>query len=141
MVQRILQALVLFGAILFGCAVVLFFKQHPCYAQSTYYGPTSPVPGLIKIEIQIYDDPELGGPKIVEVQFHNQQIALKPPGVRGYRGGASFQLEPGSYDLIWRVSSSTFTWPRTVKHQQKIQIGPRDVWVQIAIHGNAAAVL
>ena len=141
MEHRILQTLVFVGALLFGCAVVLFFKQNTCYAQSTYYGPTSPVPGLIKVEIQIYDDPELGGAKIEEVLFHNQQISLKPPGVHGYRGGGSFQLEPGSYDLIWRVSSSTIAWPRTVKHQQKVQVGTRDVWVQITIHGNSAAVI
>ncbi len=141
MVQRLLQTLVLIGAILFGCAVVLFFKHNPCYAQSTYYGPTSPVSGLIKVEIQIYDDPELGGPKVAEVQFHNQQLSLKPAGVRGYRGGGSFQLQPGSYDLTWRVSGSEGTWPRTVKHQKKIKVESSDVWIQIAIHGSTAAVL
>lgn len=141
MARKVLYLVLLLGAALSACGVVFFFQHHAIYAQTPYYGPTSPVAGLIPIEIQIYDDPELGGVTIQEVIFNGRQIPLKPSGIRGYRGGGSFKLSPGSYDLSWTVSRKTHEWPNTVKHTQKVRIAQNDVWVQIAIQGESATVL
>ncbi len=140
MTQRILHLLLVIGAALFGVSVVLFFMQHAVYAQTPYYGPNSPVPGLIKVEIQIYDDPELGGVRIEEVSFHDQLISLKPAGIRGFRGGGNFQVPPGNYKLIWRVSRGKNDWPRTIRHEQKVRVSSQDVWIQISFHGETADV-
>jgi hypothetical protein len=141
MAERFLKLLLLLGAALFAVGVVLFFIEHPCYAQSTYYGPKAPVPGLVKVEITVYDDPELGGVAIEEASFNNQSIVLKPAGIRGYRGGGSFQVQTGNYKLTWRVSRLKKDWPRTIRHEQKIVVSAKDVWIQIAIHGEKVDVL
>lgn len=141
MAQKVLYLLLLLGAILSGIGVVLFFQHHECYAQTPYYGPTSPVEGLIPLEIQIYDDPELNGVTIQDASFDGQQIPLKPSGVHGFRGGGSFKKAPGSYDLIWTVHRGKNDWPRTVQQKQKVRVKPNDVWIQIAIHGEKLTVL
>ena len=106
-----------------------------------YKGPTSPVPGLVRVEIQVNDDPELGGVTIADVSFNGKTVALKPAGVRGYRGGVSLQVPPGEYDLIWHVSRGKKAgWPSTVEHKQKVKVGQRDVWVQITIQGEKASI-
>jgi len=141
MAKKALYLLLMLGAALCGIAIVLFFSHQSCYAQTPYYGPTSPISGLVPIELQIFDDPELGGVAIEEAIFNGRQIPLKPAGLRGFRGGASFKLAPGSYDLIWTVSRPENSWPRTAKHKQKVSIQKNDVWVQVAIHGEHASVL
>ena len=141
MAQKVLYLLLLIGAALCGIGVVLIFSHQTCYAQTPYYGPTSPVSGVIPVEIQIYDDPELGGVAIEEVIFDGRQIPLKPSGIRGFRGGGNFKLAPGSYDLIWTVSRSGSGWPRTARQKHKVRIQQNDVWVQISIHGEQVTVL
>jgi hypothetical protein len=141
MAQKILYLLVLLGAVLCGVGVILFFNHRVCYAQTPYYGPTSPVEGLIPVQIHIYDSSELGGVTIEEASFTGQSIPLKPSGLRGFRGGGSFRQAPGSYDLIWTVSRTGTDWPRMIKHKQKIRINKTDVWVQIEINGETASVM
>lgn len=140
MAQRVLQFILIVGAALFGVGVVLFFAQNT-FAQTTYYGPTSPVPGLVKVEIHIYDDPSLGGVTIESASFNNQAIILHPAGIRGFRGGGSFQVSPGTYKLVWAISRGKNDWPRTVRHEEKIQIKATDTWVQISIQGEKATFL
>jgi hypothetical protein len=140
--QKILHLLIYLGAVLFVLGVALFFKNHACYAQTPYYGPSSPVPGLIRVEIQAFDDPDLGAVKMDEVIFNGKQIPLKPAGIHGFRGGAHFQVSPGSYDLIWSVSRDCQScWPRTVRHKQKVQIKKGMTWVQITIQGENATIV
>jgi len=141
MAQKILYLVLLLGAALFGVGVVLFFQHQVCFAQTPYYGPTSPVEGVIPVQIQIFDDPELGGVKIEEASFNGQTIPLKPSGVRGFRGGGSFKQAPGRYDLIWTVSRGGKDWPRTVQHKEKVSVKQNDVWIQVAIHGEKVTVL
>ena len=141
MAQKVLYLLFWVGAVLCGIGVILFFNQRVCYAQTPYYGPTSPVEGLIPVQIHVYDSPELGGMTIEEASFNGQDIPLKPSGIRGFRGGGSFRQAPGNYDLNWTVSRPGNDWPRTVKHKQKIRINQNDVWVQIEINGDTATVM
>jgi hypothetical protein len=141
MTSKLFQFRLWFGAALFGISLFLFFQSHHCCAQTSYYGPKSSVPGLVRIEIQIYDDPELDGVKLQEVRFNGQLIKLKPPGVHGYRGGGSFQLAPGNYELIWVVAREKKDWPRTVEHREKVRIDPSNVWVEITIEGETAKIL
>ena len=115
------------------------------FAQSTYYGPTSqpsPLsPHLVKVQIQAYDDPDLGGAKIASLSFNQTAIPLKPSDIYGFRGSAGFQLKAGSYSLNWETSNGTNNWPRTIKHQQQIQVQDKDVWVQISIQGEKVVIL
>jgi hypothetical protein len=141
MAQRIIQFILVLGAVLFGTALFFYFSQHSLYAQMQYFGPTSPVPGLVKVEIQIYDDPDLGGVTMQEVIFNEQSIPLKPVGIHGYRGGGSFQEKPGTYKLVWKVARTKNDWPRTVRHEQKIQVMVKDVWIQISLQGEKIEVL
>jgi hypothetical protein len=141
MAQRILHLILLVGAALFGTGVILFFMLNPCNAQTPYYGPTSPQSNLIKVDIQIYDDPDLGGVRVEEASFNGQSIMIKPPGLHGFRGGGGFQVKPGSYRLVWVVSRMSTDWPRTIRHEQKIQVKQGDVWIQVSIHGNRVDIL
>ncbi|MCC6127604.1 MAG: hypothetical protein IT584_00150 [Chlamydiae bacterium] len=111
--------------------------------QNTYFGPTSPVPGnpqLIRVEVIINDDPIPGGLQIEEVRFNNTKIPLKPRGVNGFRGQGSFQLSPGKYKLAWKLNRDKFAWPRTVSHEQIVNLDSRDLWVQITIEGEDASI-
>lgn len=140
MARKVFHLLMVLGAVLCVMGTGLFIR-HLCYAQTPYYGPTSPTTGLIPIQIQFYDDPSLGGVTIEEASFDGQEIPLKPSGIRGYRGGGSFKKAPGSYELLWTISRPGTDWPRTVQHQQIIDIKEGDVWVQLAIHGETATIL
>jgi hypothetical protein len=140
MAQKVLYALLLIGAALFGVGVILFFTQNSCYAQTPYFGPNYPVEGMIRVDVSVSDAPELDGVKITDASFDGQSIPLKPAGIHGYRGGAGFKKPPGNYDLIWIVSKAGSTWPRTVRHQQKVRIRSSDSWVQVVIEGETAEV-
>lgn len=140
MAQKVLYALLLFGAALFGVGVILFFTQNSCYAQTPYLGPKYSTEGMIRVDVQVFDDPELGGATIVEASFDGRSIPLKPTGIHGYRGGGGFKKVPGSYDLSWTVSPGGDGWPRTTRHHQKVPIQSNDNWVQIVIQGATAEV-
>lgn len=111
--------------------------------QNTYLGPIAPVPGnpqLIRVEIIVNDDPELGGLQIVDVKFNSTQIPLKPRDINGFRGQASFQLPPGKYKLSWKLNRDKYVWPRTVSHEQIVHLNARDLWVQVTIQGEDASI-
>lgn len=116
-------------------------------AQSSYYGPKPPphfgppsIENTIRVQIQIYDDPALGGARIEEVSFNQQDIPLQSPDLHGFRGGAGFQMSPGKYDLVWSVSTDRTSSPKTVQQKQKISISKGDQWIQITIQGENATV-
>ena len=141
MAQKVLYFVLLLGAVLCGISIVLFFQHQDLYAQTQYFPPSLSSGKLIPVEIQIYDDPELGGVTIQDVSFDGQQIPLKPTGVYGFRGGGSFKKASGSYDLVWTIQRPGNDWPRTVQKKQKVIIKGNDVWVQISIHGENMTVL
>jgi hypothetical protein len=139
--QKFLHIIFYLGALLFAIGTAFFWKN-TCSAQTPYYGPTSPVAGLIKVEIQVYDDPDLNGVKVEEVIFDGKNIPLKPVGIHGFRGGGNFQVKAGSHLLIWRISKgSKAPWPRVVQHQQKVEIREGNDWVQITIQGEQATIV
>lgn len=112
-------------------------------ASNTYFGPTDVGNGsaqLIKVELLISDSPVSGGMQIVEVEFNGQTIPLKPRGIDGKRGSASFQLAPGKYQLKWVVNKDRFAWPRNLQKQAEVTINPRDLWIQIEISGESVAI-
>ncbi len=112
-------------------------------AQNTYMGPIQPIPGnphLIRVEVLVRDSPELGGVQIQNVQFDGQTVPLKPRDIFGQRGQASFQLPPGKYTLKWVVQRDKVKWPRTVRHEEEVNIDPRDLWIQIAIDGEEVSI-
>ncbi len=134
---------ILFSTAMFLLASLAMFQPSASYAQNTYLGPVGPSSKgrLIKVQIEIYDEPELGGNKVLSVSFDGRQIPLKPADISGFRGGAGLEAPPGTYDLVWEVSLGTGdTWPRTAKRQQKVRISLQDSWVQISIQGQQAVV-
>ena len=113
------------------------------FASNTYFGPMDVGPGknkLVKVEILISDSPDTGGMQIVEVQFNDQSIPLKPRGIDGRRGSASFQVLPGKYQLKWVVNRDNFAWPRNINKEAEVDVDPRDLWVQIEITGETVSI-
>lgn len=111
------------------------------WAQTPYYGPNSPVSGLVQVQLLVYDQPEAGGLKIESVRFNGRNVALQPPDVYGFRGGGGFQLQPGNYQLEWDVSTGQSDWPRSRNYKKSIPIQRGDVWVQVTIQGDQANTL
>jgi len=111
--------------------------------QNTYFGPTSPIPGnphLVRVQVLIYDSAEQGGLQIEQVLFNGNSIPLKPRDIYGFRGEGTFQVEPGTYKLSWTVQRDRIIWPRTINHEETVTIDPRDLWIQITIQGENAAI-
>ena len=149
--QRFFQLLALAGTILGILAVSLFFQKrtipfaaiHSVLGQNTYMGPDQKSPAKrqpVRVEVMVSDSPEAGGVQIQEVEFDGASIPLKPRDIFGNRGGASFQKEPGTYRLVWRVNRSKFAWPRNTSHEEVVTISPRDLWIQIIIEGEKASI-
>jgi len=146
--KRLLNWLLVFGTGLSLIAIFQCFKQRPILqedqliAQSTYMGPkgTSLKPQLIRVEVLVHDSPDSAGVQIQSVTFNNKNVPLKPRDIYGYRGGASFQLYPGVYNLQWTVNQSRSSWPRSVSHEEEVTLNPRDLWVQIGIIGENATI-
>ena len=117
-------------------------------AQGAYYGSPPPPHFLapsptnqIRVQIEIYDDPKLGGVRIRDISFNGQDIALQSADLKGFRGEAGFQLAPGTYNLVWTVTRDQIIWPRTIRHREKIAIGKKDEWVQITVQGEQVTIL
>ncbi len=119
-------------------------------AQTPYYGPNEPphfsqplanTYDYTEVQINVYDQPELGGLKIVDVSFNGSSLPLQAPDLHGFRGGGSFKMKLGSYPLVWKASRDSSSWPRTVQFKQTVQVGKRDDWLQITIRGDQAQVL
>jgi hypothetical protein len=113
------------------------------FAQNTYLGPTSPVPGnpkTVRVEVIVHDSPVPAGVQIEYVQFDGNSVPLKPRDVHGYRGTASFQVSPGKYKLRWKVRRDKTIWPRTMSHEEEVTVDPRDLWLQISIEGETASI-
>ncbi len=149
--QRLFQLLALAGTLLGILAVSLFFQKrtvpfaaiNSLIAQNTYMGPVQPAPGKrqpVRVEVMVSDSPEAGGVQIQEVEFDGSPIPLKPRDIYGNRGGASFQKEPGTYRLYWRVNRTKSAWPRNTSHEEVVTISPRDLWIQIIIEGEKASI-
>jgi hypothetical protein len=146
--ERLLQGVMIVGALLAMTAVGLFYnkgqKTFPLIAQSVneYVGPTRKMAGPEKVRVQIlvHDDPHVSGEQIVQAEFNHQTISLKPRDIYGFRGQTSMQMPPGKYLLRWRVKRDAYVWPRTVYHTQEITLDPTDMWIQITITGNRATV-
>ncbi len=100
----------------------------------------SPPSALTRVEVAVYDDPKTGGVPVVSVVFDHIQIPLKPRDVHKYRGSASYQLKPGTYELDWTVQRDPFAWPRTVPHTQTFQIQPGELTVHITVEGDHASM-
>lgn len=100
----------------------------------------SPPSGLTKVEVEVYDDPKVGGLPVLSATFDDVKIPLKPRDVHKYRGSASYQLKPGTYELDWTVQRDKFVWPRTVDHVQTFQIQPSELTLHITIEGDHASM-
>ncbi len=110
----------------------------------TYFGPTEGSQedkGLVRIELHVKDGPKSGSPQVESVTFDGQSIPLKPRGVFGKRGVASFQLPPGTYLLQWEVSRNKWVWPRTTSHKKEVHIDGKELWIQIIIEGDNVSIL
>ncbi len=146
--QGLFELIFLFGAALSTTSISLHLLQPKSLvsqpiAQNTYLGPTSPLPGnpqLIRVELLVKDSSDLAGVQIQSVTFDGQAIPLKPRDIFGKRASASFQLPPGKYTLRWTVNRDKIIWPRTVNHEEEVDLSPRDLWVQIMIEGDSASI-
>lgn len=145
--ERMLQCLCIFGALITALATCLFFQQTPLLSQAhlpvvqninEYLGPTERIQGPEKVRVQllINDAPSLSEGQIESVSFNGKTLTLKPRDVYGFRGQASFQMPPGRYLLKWTVRRDRWIWPRTVYHSEEITLSPNDLWVQIQITGS-----
>jgi hypothetical protein len=94
----------------------------------------------VKVQILIRDSAQLGGVKILSVEFDGQSIPLKPADIYGIRGEAGFQKKPGKYALKWTVERDQVVWPRRISHEEEVAISPRDLWIQITIEGDQASI-
>ena len=153
--QRFFQFLLILGTTLSMLATLLFFKQgtfplmsmshHGLVAQNVndYLGPSKKVPGnpqLIRVQILVSDSPNPQGVQIVDAEFNQKSIPLKPRDIYGFRGQASFQTPPGKYTLKWTVRRDRVVWPRTISHEEEVTLDPRDLWIQITITGETATI-
>ena len=116
-------------------------------AQSNYFGPkppphflSPPATNAIRVQIQIYDDPSLGGARINEVSFNQTKIPLQAPDLHGYRGGGGFQVPAGKYSLNWNVTVYQESSSQTFDHKKTVTISKNDTWVQIMIQGEEASI-
>ena len=117
-------------------------KERDLFTYS-YQGPTSPVPGnsgLIRVQVLVRDSPEAGGVQIQSAEFDGRTIPLKPRDIYGNRGSAGFQVPPGKYKLKWVAQKDRLVWPRLLRHEEIVEISPRDLWLQIEIVGNDASI-
>ncbi len=152
--SRFFQSLTLVGTALALIGAILVFRHREApklglfiksdlLVQNTYLGPITPVPGnpqLIRVEVSVYDDPKPGGVEIQFVELNGTKIPLKPRDVYGFRGKGSFQLPPGGYKLKWTVNRDKFAWPRSVSHEESINLDKRDLWLQVMIQGETASI-
>ncbi len=154
--QRFFQCLLVAGTLLAMLGILLFFKQgsFPFMSMShharlvaqnvnEYKGPTHKLPGnpqRIRVQILINDDPNPQGVQIESVEFNGQPITLKPRDIYGFRGQGSFQTAPGKYKLKWTVRRDRIVWPRTISHEEEVDLDPRDLWIQITITGETASI-
>jgi hypothetical protein len=121
----------------------LLLLSFSLFAQNTYLGPTSPVPGnpqLVRVEVIVHDSPDPSGVQIESAEFNSTPIPLKPRDIHGYRGTASFQVPPGKYKLRWKVRRDKVVWPRSTSHEEEVNISPKDLWLQISIEGDTASI-
>ncbi|MBM3184594.1 MAG: hypothetical protein FJZ64_04750 [Chlamydiae bacterium] len=140
--------LVIICAFLFAFALFFYFEEkvspeRPLLASYSYQGPTTSVPGnpqFIQIQVLIKDSPEAGGVQIQNAEFNGKTIPLKPRDIYGNRGSAGFQVAPGKYKLKWVVQKSNLIWPRLVRHEEIVNVNPRDLWLQIEIVGDNASI-
>lgn len=149
---RLMRLIVVCGALLTAVSTLLYLKHisistpasvAPLTASNTYLGPVGPLPGnpkLVQVELIVRDAPEAAGVQVVSVDFAGKNVPLKPRDVYGNRGEASFQLKPGKYRLRWTVNRDKIAWPRTIKHEEEVNISPRDLWLQIYIEGDEASI-
>lgn len=148
--SRMLRLIVLIGALLACGSLALFFKNKTTslpldslVAATTYLGPKSPIvgnPQLVRVEVLVKDAPEANGLQVTKVTFNGENVPLKPRDIYGQRGGASFQVPPGTYKLKWTVNKDRFAWPRTVSHEEEVTVSPRDLWLQLSIEGETASI-
>ncbi len=146
---RFFNLLLLVSSTLALTATFLFFQKvssaPSLITQSVneYLGPntrTSKNNQLVRVQILVNDDPGPAGVQIEKVTFHKKTLNLKPRDIYGFRGEASFQLAPGTYRLKWTVKRDALAWPRTTSHEEEVQVDPRDLWIQITITGETAAI-
>ena len=154
--QRFFNFVLIAATFLLMMGTLLFFKQGPyplsslnhhsnLIVQNTndYFGPTQKVPGnvqLIRVQILVNDDPNPKGVQIVSADFNDKSIPIKPRDIYGFRGQGSFQLPPGHYKLRWKVQRDKFAWPRTLTHEEEVNLDSRDLWIQITIQGEKASI-
>ncbi len=139
-IERFLRLAVFLGTIFCVCGTILsLFAQNT----NTYLGPHAPVPGnpqLIRVQILVYDSVETGGLEIKSASFNQTDIPLKPRDIHGFRGEGTFQVPPGTYKLKWKVQRDKINWPRIVPHEETVNLDKRDLWLQITIQGETAAI-
>jgi len=110
---------------------------------NSYLGPKKPQvgnPQLIQIQVTLQDSADAKGPQIVSAEFNGTSIPLQPRDIYGNRGAASFQVPPGKYKLRWKINLDKQAWPRTVSHEEIVNVSPRDSWLQILIQGDSASI-
>ena len=118
--------------------IAIFLGQH------TYFGPTSPpppqTPRLVQVQVELYDEKELGGLTIEKASFAGYDIPLKPSDVFGFRGKGGFQLPVGTYPIAWTVRKQRLIYPRTVSYKKTVTVKPLDQWIEVVITGSSMVV-
>jgi hypothetical protein len=144
-----IRLILLVGAALTVLGTSLFLKKEPLLphlvAQNVneYLGPKkrpSSKAQMVQVQILVNDDPSPQGVQIESVSFNQKNLTLKPRDIYGFRAESSFQVPPGKYKLKWKVQRDRSIWPRTLSHEEEVNVDPRDMWIQITIRGEEASI-
>lgn len=94
----------------------------------------------VKVKLEIRENTDPLGDKIVSVQLGGHNIPLRPADPTGNRGTTHLQLKPGKYVLKWKVKKQRYTWPRYSIYKEEIDISPKTLWIDILLDGERVFV-
>ena len=114
-------------------------KNYP-NTRNTQYNNKAQKNELVRVEIEVLDDTNQDHYDIIDIEFNNKPISLLKAGAVGRRARTYFQLSPGKYLLKWKVSKSSYSWPRYTTHKETITINKNDKFVHILVIGDKVDV-
>ena len=109
----------------------------PSYQKAAFIKPDFQpgVDHIIRVEIAVKDDVLSSKGQIMEVQFNDETLILRPADSQGRRGSTFLQLNPGNYTIKWKVKNNSYSWPRYSQHKKIVPITSKDLWIHIFIEG------
>lgn len=94
----------------------------------------------VHLEIEVKDDLDAPSGKILDLEFDNEPLFLKPVDTNGDRALIHMQIRPGIYTIRWKVENNKKFWPRITTYEKKITIEKTSLWKHILIKGRKIQV-